>query len=120
MQVECVQIDPAIFRAYDIRGVVGKSLTEESVFLIGKALGSLVRDGGETQMTVAYDGRLSSPTLSNALSAGILAAGCDVIHIGMVPTPLLDYATKIFDAHSGVMLTGSHNPADYNGLKMVI
>jgi phosphomannomutase/phosphoglucomutase len=113
-------IHPSIFRAYDIRGVVGKTLTENGVFLIGKALGSLVQERGETSMTVARDGRLSSPALAASLSAGILATGCDVIDIGMVPTPLLYYATCLFESHSGVMVTGSHNPSDYNGLKMVV
>lgn len=113
-------LDASIFRAYDIRGIVGESLTEESVFLIGKSLGSLVLDSGETQIAVARDGRLSGPALSAALCNGILSVGCDVVDIGMVPTPLLYYATNILDQHSGVMLTGSHNPANYNGLKMVL
>lgn len=113
-------IDPSIFRTYDIRGVVGKSLTEDSVFLIGKALGSFARDKGDDQLAIARDGRVSSPVLSKALAAGILSSGCDVIDIGMAPTPLLYYATSVFNKHSGVMLTGSHNPPDYNGLKMVV
>lgn len=113
-------LDQSAFRTYDIRGIVGKSLTEESVFYIGKAIGSLVRDKGENKIAVARDGRISSPVLVTALSAGIQASGCDVIDIGMVPTPLLYYVTHIFNQHSGVMLTGSHNPAEYNGLKMVI
>lgn len=113
-------IDPTLFRAYDIRGVAGKSLTEETVYLIGKALGSYALDENETQMTVARDGRYSGPMLSKALTEGLLSVGCDVIDIGMVPTPLLYYATNVFDFHSGVMLTGSHNPSEYNGLKMVV
>lgn len=113
-------LDPSIFRAYDIRGVAGVSLTEESVSLIGKALGSLVRSLGDNQITVARDGRLSGPVLFQALSEGIRSTGCDVINLGIVPTPLLYYAAYLFDQHSGVMLTGSHNPPDYNGLKMVV
>lgn len=113
-------VDPSIFRTYDIRGVVGESLTEDSVFLIGKALGSFARDKGDDQLAIGRDGRLSSPVLSKALAAGILSSGCDVIDIGMVPTPLLYYATSVFNKHSGVMLTGSHNPPNYNGLKMVV
>jgi phosphomannomutase/phosphoglucomutase len=115
-----ITLDASIFRAYDIRGIVGESLTEEFVFLIGKALGSLVLDSGENQIAVARDGRLSGSVLSAALCKGILSVGCNVMDVGMVPTPLLYYATNILDQHSGVMLTGSHNPANYNGLKMVL
>jgi len=113
-------VDPSIFRAYDIRGIVGQTLTQKSIFLIGKAISSLVREGGEDQVAIARDGRTSGPMLIEALAAGICSAGCDVIDVGMVPTPLLYYATHVLDKHSGIMLTGSHNPADYNGLKMVI
>lgn len=115
-----IAIDPTIFRAYDIRGVVDQSLTPEIVFIIGQALGSIVREQGGQQMTIARDGRLSGPSLSRALADGLMAAGCDVVDIGMVPTPLLYYATTLFNEHSGVMLTGSHNPHNYNGLKIVI
>lgn len=113
-------INRSIFRAYDIRGIVGETLTVESVFLIGKALASLLRDRNESKITVARDGRLSGPQLMTALCDGIRSAGCDVIDIGMVPTPVLYFATHLFDHHSGVMLTGSHNPSNYNGLKMVV
>jgi len=113
-------LDPSAFRTYDIRGIVGKALTEESVFYIGKAIGSLLRDEGDNQITMARDGRISSPLLAKALAAGIQSSGCDVIDIGMVPTPVLYFATHLFNAHSGVMLTGSHNPSEYNGLKIVI
>lgn len=113
-------IDPSIFRSYDIRGVVGTALTEDNVFLIGKAIATLVLEGGENQLTVARDGRVSSPMLVKALMAGIRSTGCKVKNIGMVPTPLLYFATHIFAQHSGVMLTGSHNPSNYNGVKIVI
>lgn len=113
-------INPTIFRAYDIRGIAGETLTESAVFLIGKALGSLVRDHGEHQVVIARDGRVSGPILSKALCDGILSVGCDVVDIGVAPTPVLYYATQIFAEHSGVMLTGSHNPPNYNGLKMVV
>lgn len=113
-------MDASIFRTYDIRGIVGTSLTEETVFLIGKAVGTLAREKGEQRMAIGRDGRLSSPLLSKALSDGINASGCDVIDLGMVPTPLLYYATHILETRSGIMLTGSHNPPDYNGLKMVV
>lgn len=115
-----MKVDPSIFRAYDIRGIVDKTLTEECVYAIGRALGSMALDQGEKCMTVGRDGRLSGPRLSSALSMGILSSGCDVIDIGMVPTPLLYYSTFVVNTKSGVMLTGSHNPPDYNGLKMMI
>lgn len=115
-----LDISPSIFRAYDIRGVVGKELNEQVVYAIGYALGSLALKSGETSMAVGRDGRLSGPVLVEALSQGILASGCNVIDIGLVPTPVLYYATFILETRSGVMLTGSHNPADYNGLKIVM
>ncbi len=113
-------LDPSIFRTYDIRGIVGQSLTEESIFLIGKAIGSLIQERGENEVAVGRDGRLSSPLLIKPLCAGIQSTGCDVIDVGMVPTPLLYYAAYVFETHSGVMLTGSHNPSDYNGVKIVV
>ena len=113
-------IHPSIFRAYDIRGIVGQTITEDGVYFIGRALGTLVMEAGNKRMVVARDGRLSGPLLSTALCEGILSSGCDVINLGMVPTPLLYYATAVVGVNSGVMLTGSHNPSDYNGLKMVI
>lgn len=120
LEQQLLELDPTIFRTYDIRGIVGASLTEKSIFLIGKAIGSLVREQGDKHVTIARDGRISSPLLAKALSAGIQSSGCDVVDIGMVPTPLLYYATHILEKNSGVMLTGSHNPAEYNGLKIVV
>ncbi len=119
MSQQCL-FDPSIFRAYDIRGVVGKTLTEENIYILGKAIASLVREQGGHQLIIARDGRLSGPLLSAALTKGILSTGCDVIDIGMAPTPLLYYAVHHNEEHSGIMLTGSHNPPDYNGLKIVI
>lgn len=113
-------IPPEIFRAYDIRGVVGKTLTDEVVRLIGCALGSEVLDAGQSAIYVGRDGRLSGPQLSEVLIGGIISTGCRAIDLGMVPTPLLYFATASTDIKSGVCLTGSHNPADYNGLKMVV
>ncbi len=113
-------IHPSIFRAYDIRGIVGETLTESAVHTIGRALGTMAMEMGERRMAVGRDGRSSGQLLFNALSQGILSTGCDVIDIGMVPTPLLYYATHVLQTSSGVMLTGSHNPAEYNGLKMVL
>lgn len=113
-------IPTEIFRAYDIRGVVNESLTIEIVEAIGCALGTTVLARGETTVVIARDGRLSGPMLINALSNGILSTGCNVVDIGMVPTPVLYFATHYLRIPSGVMITGSHNPPDYNGLKMMV
>lgn len=110
----------SIFRAYDIRGVVGDTLTEDIVYNIGKALGSEAHARGDNSVVVGRDGRLSSPSLSQALINGLTESGRDVIDIGMVPTPVLYFATNFFDTRSGIMITGSHNPPDYNGIKMVL
>ncbi|MCB1837338.1 MAG: phosphomannomutase/phosphoglucomutase [Alcanivoracaceae bacterium] len=115
-----VELPPEIFRAYDIRGVVGKNLTKENVELIGRAIGTEALAAGQQTVIVARDGRLSGPDLSRALIAGIIASGRNVIDLGMVPTPVLYYATKVLGAQSGVCLTGSHNPPNENGLKIVI
>lgn len=112
-------VSAEIFRAYDIRGIVDKTLTPASVELIGKAIASEAIDRGEHTIAVARDGRLSGPTLLAALCRGILSTGCNVIDIGAVPTPVLYYAAYTI-ASSGVMLTGSHNPPDYNGIKIVL
>lgn len=113
-------ISPSIFRAYDIRGVVEKYLTADVVHAIALAIGTEAQARGQKKIVIARDGRLSSPLLITALRDGLLASGCDVIDIGMVPTPVLYFATYLFETHSGVMLTGSHNPGDYNGLKIVL
>ncbi|MDN3524422.1 phosphomannomutase/phosphoglucomutase [Halomonas sabkhae] len=111
----------SIFRAYDIRGVVGDTLTEPGVEGIGRAIGSAARAKGEESVIVARDGRLSGPRMLEALTRGLTAAGCDVIDIGMVPTPVLYFATHVVEGTtSGVMVTGSHNPPDYNGFKIVL
>ncbi|ALM51309.1 phosphomannomutase/phosphoglucomutase [Halomonas huangheensis] len=114
-------VPATIFRAYDIRGVVGDTLTEQGVETIGRAIGSEAQERGEYRIVVARDGRLSGPQLMAALTRGLISSGCDVIDIGMVPTPVLYFATHVFDdTSSGVMVTGSHNPPEYNGLKMVL
>ncbi|MEN8204609.1 MAG: phosphomannomutase/phosphoglucomutase [Pseudomonadota bacterium] len=117
---EIVDIDASIFRAYDIRGVVDQSLTINTVRLIGCAIGSEALQRGRNTIVVGRDGRLSGPSLSEALIAGITSTGCDVKYIGCVPTPVLYFATYYLDTQSGVVVTGSHNPPDYNGLKIVI
>jgi len=113
-----IQIDQNIFRAYDIRGVVKTALTPEVVTLIGRALGSLYPQS--QTVVVGRDGRISSQLLVDHLSQGLQASGCDVVDIGEVPTPVLYYATHILGTGAGVMVTGSHNPPEYNGLKMVM
>ncbi len=113
-------LSPSIFRAYDIRGVIGETLTPDAVYDIGLAVGSEAHGHGEQRIIIARDGRLSSPELSRALADGIRASGRNVLDIGMVPTPLLYFATHTLNSGSGVMITGSHNPANYNGLKIVI
>lgn len=111
---------PEIFKAYDIRGIVDRSLTESAVTAIGHALGSEARVRGLRAIAIGRDGRLSGPRLAEALSDGIRAAGIDVIDIGAVPTPLTYFAAHHLGVHSCVSVTGSHNPPDYNGLKMVL
>ncbi|MEE9322235.1 MAG: phosphomannomutase/phosphoglucomutase [Granulosicoccus sp.] len=113
-------ISPDIFRAYDIRGVVTDTLTADVVREIGRAFGSECRDRKIARAVVARDGRLSGPDLIAALSEGIQSTGVDVIDIGMVPTPVLYFATNHLDTDTGIMVTGSHNPPEYNGLKMVM
>ncbi|MCB1628709.1 MAG: phosphomannomutase/phosphoglucomutase [Xanthomonadales bacterium] len=110
----------SIFRAYDIRGVVGETLTEDVAQLIGMAIGSEIREKGLNEVVVGRDGRLSGPSLAAALIEGLRATGCDVVDIGAAPTPLLYFACYHLKAGSGVMVTGSHNPPDYNGFKIVI
>src|SRR5271167_1342482 len=109
-----------IFKAYDIRGVVGKTLTAPIVRLIGQALGTLAQERGRDSLVVARDGRTSGPELSQALAAGIQDSGSNVIDIGMVATPMSYFAAHELNTQCSVMVTGSHNPPDYNGLKMVI
>ncbi|MGH8578985.1 MAG: phosphomannomutase/phosphoglucomutase [Gammaproteobacteria bacterium] len=110
----------SIFRAYDIRGVVGRSLTERHVYQIGLAIGSEAGAKGLQKLAVGRDGRHSSPALAERLAKGLLASGRDVIDVGQVPTPVLYFATHYFETGSGIMVTGSHNPPEYNGLKIVL
>lgn len=109
-----------IFRAYDIRGVVENALTPDAVQLIGQAFATQALSQGQNTVVIGRDGRLSSPELAKRLSEGLRAGGCDVIDIGMVPTPVLYYATHKLKTGTGIMVTGSHNPPQYNGLKMLI
>ncbi|MFP6797136.1 MAG: phosphomannomutase/phosphoglucomutase [Pseudomonadales bacterium] len=124
------QLDPDIFRAYDIRGVVETSLTPTAVYWIGRAFAAEALSQGQRSAVVAGDGRNSTPSLCRSLAKGLNEGGINVIDIGMVPTPLLYYATHRIDepelagtqspVGTGIMITGSHNPPEYNGLKMMI
>ncbi len=111
-------VNPVVFREYDIRGVAGVDLTEETVGLVARALGTRVRDAGGTRVVLGRDVRLSSPGFHREAVAGLLATGCDVIDVGIVPTPLVYFAAQQLAVDGLCMITGSHNPADYNGLKI--
>ena len=113
-------VPSSIFRAYDIRGIVGQTLTTDTAYWIGRAVGSESIANGEPGVVVGRDGRLSGPDMAQALIQGLLDCGCSVTDLGMVPTPVLYFATHMLEARSGVMVTGSHNPPDYNGFKIVI
>ena len=115
-----MKADRSIFKAYDIRGIVGKTLTADVARAVGQALGTLAVRAGISEFCVGRDGRLSGPELAGALIEGLAAAGVNVINIGMTPTPVLYFATTYFKNGSGVAVTGSHNPADYNGFKMML
>jgi len=118
--VVSLAVDPSIFRAYDVRGVVGKTLNKQVAHALGQAIGTLMSEKGLHEIVVGRDGRLSGPELSGALSDGLRAAGIDVIDVGAVPTPVLYYAAYRFNTGCGVSVTGSHNPPDYNGFKIVV
>jgi len=110
----------SIFRAYDVRGVVPKTLTAETAYWIGRAIGSQSLAQGEPNVSVGRDGRLSGPQLVEQLIQGLSDSGCHVSDVGLVLTPSLYYAANVLAGKSVVMLTGSHNPSDYNGFKIVI
>ena len=114
------RFDPTILREYDIRGLVGKTLFAEDARALGRAYGSALRRRGGRTVAVGYDGRLSSPELESALVEGLKASGLEVMRIGLGPTPMLYFAVFHLPADGGVMVTGSHNPADYNGFKMML
>ena len=114
------RINPSIFRAYDIRGIVGETLSRDVAYELGRAIGSEAYFRGEQTVVVGRDGRLSGPELSEALIRGLKSTGRDVKNIGDVPTPVLYFAAQNLGTNSGVMVTGSHNPANYNGFKIVL
>ncbi len=109
-----------IFRAYDIRGVVGETITPEIIYWLGRAIGSVAQEQGDERILVGRDGRVSGPILLEALQQGLRESGCSIINIGQVPSPVLYFATHHLQIPAGVVLTASHNPADYNGLKIML
>ncbi|MDP3170065.1 MAG: phosphomannomutase/phosphoglucomutase, partial [Polaromonas sp.] len=114
-----MQVNPSIFKAYDIRGVVPATVNESVAEALGRAFGASALKLGETVVAVGRDGRVSGPTLSAALIRGLVSSGVDVVDVGMVTTPMLYFAACTL-ANSGIQITGSHNPKDYNGFKMVM
>jgi len=114
------RFDPTILREYDVRGIVGKTLFAADAEALGRAFGTIVREEGGRRVALGFDGRLSSPELAEATANGLRAAGVDVTWIGRGPTPMLYYAVHHLDTDGGVQITGSHNPPDYNGFKMML
>lgn len=113
------RFDPTLLRDYDLRGTVGRTLHEADAWALGRGFGTIVARGGGRRVAVAYDGRLSSPMLEAALVDGLVATGVDVVRIGLGPTPMLYHAEMTGDVDGGIQITGSHNPADQNGFKLV-
>jgi phosphomannomutase / phosphoglucomutase len=109
-----------IFREYDIRGVVGEDLTEETVYTVARAIGTFYQANGATRVSIGRDARASSPPFRDLMIRGLTETGCDVIDVGMVPTPVLYYTLFTEDVDAGVMITGSHNPSNYNGFKICL
>jgi phosphomannomutase/phosphoglucomutase len=115
-----MNLSSSIFKAYDIRGIVGQTLSPEVARQIGQAFGSAALAKGQSSVVIGRDGRLSGPELAAALAAGLQSVGIDVIDLGVVATPMVYFGTHVLGTQSGVMVTGSHNPPDYNGFKMVL
>ncbi len=114
------QFHPTALREYDIRGIVGDSLTEADARAVGRSFGTAVRRAGGNRVCLGRDGRDSSPSLAGAVAEGLMAAGCDVVDVGMGPTPMLYYSVFALGADAGLMVTGSHNPPNWNGCKMML
>ena len=112
------QMNPNIFREYDIRGIVGQDLTEETVAILGKAIGTFFNKNGAKRIAIGFDARESSPVFERLLTEGFNDSGCDAVLIGRVPTPVLYHTVYTKDVDGGVMITGSHNPPDHNGFKI--
>src|SRR5258708_2616437 len=113
------QFDPTILREYDIRGIVGESLSSADARAIGRAFATMLAEAGGSRVAVGFDGRLTSPELEEALVQGLIAEGVGVVRIGRGPTPMLYYAAATLGVDGGLMVTGSHNPPDHNGFKFV-
>jgi len=111
-------LNQQIFREYDIRGVADYDLTDDIVLLIGKGFGTYIQDKGIKELIVGRDVRLSSERIRNSLIEGLLSTGCDVIDLGLIPTPVFYFSAFNYDKNAGVMITGSHNPKEYNGFKI--
>lgn len=120
VSLDQIDIDDGIFRAYDIRGIVTSNLTPNMVYWLGRSFATQAMASSNPKAVTGRDGRISSPALEQALIAGLVAGGMEVISIGQVPTPVLYYATHELGTGTGIMITGSHNPPEYNGLKMMI
>ncbi len=114
------RIEPTILREYDIRGIIDKSLTPTDAFAIGRAFGTMVVENGGKSVCVGYDGRLSSPELENRVVEGLSLCGLRIYRIGLGPTPMLYFAVNVLPADAGIMISGSHNPPEYNGFKMMM
>src|SRR3954452_24931519 len=114
------QFNPTILREYDIRGIVGDTLTEDDAYALGRTFASLARDEGARRIAVGRDGRTHSGMLEAALIRGLNESGIDVMQVGMGPSPRLYFATHYLDVDGGIQVTGSHNPADYNGFKLLL
>lgn len=114
------QIEPTILREYDIRGIIGETLSNDDALAIGRAFGTAVVKQGGTSVCIGYDGRLSSPELEEAVIEGLVACGLKTVRIGLGPTPMLYFAVNVVPADAGIMISGSHNPPEYNGFKMMM
>ncbi|MCZ6773040.1 MAG: phosphomannomutase/phosphoglucomutase [Proteobacteria bacterium] len=114
------RIEPTILREYDIRGVIGETLSNEDARAIGRAFGTAVVENGGKTVCIGYDGRLSSPELEEAVVDGLVQCGLKAVRIGLGPTPMLYFAVNVVPADAGIMITGSHNPPEYNGFKMMM
>jgi phosphomannomutase len=114
------RFDPTVLREYDIRGIVGDTLHVADAHALGRTFGSIVGERGGSRVCVGFDGRLTSPDMAEALIDGLRKSGISVVCIGLGPTPMLYFASKVLGADGGIMITGSHNPSEYNGFKMVL
>jgi phosphomannomutase len=120
MEMSGHRIEPTILREYDIRGVIGETLSNDDARAIGRAFGTAVVENGGKSVCIGYDGRLSSPDLEEAVVDGLVRCGLKVVRIGLGPTPMLYYAVNVVPADAGIMISGSHNPPEYNGFKMMM